>query len=302
MLSFTLGAAGDEVLMGRLPRWLVAKAPKRPELERLGRQLHRMGLHTVCQSARCPNVGECFGQGTATFMILGNSCTRACGFCAVDHGCPTPVDPDEPRRVAEAVAMLGLRYVVVTSVTRDDLPDGGASHFAATIRAVRELVPDSRVEVLIPDFGGDEAALRSVMEAAPEVLNHNVETIPRLYRTVRPQADYQRSLAVLRRAGEMRPSSLTKSGFMVGLGETEEEVYELLRDLRAVGVGAVTIGQYLQPTRDHLPVVEYVPPARFEAYAHQARTMGFHFVMSGPLVRSSYHAGELVSEPVQGSG
>jgi lipoic acid synthetase len=281
--------------MPHLPEWLRAKTPKRPELEKLGRELAGRGLHTVCQSARCPNVGECFGQGTATFMILGDCCTRNCGFCAVGHGCPAPPDPEEPRRVAEAAQLLGLHYVVVTSVTRDDLPDGGAGHFARTIQAIRELLPGSRVEVLIPDFGGDESALQVVMEAAPEVLNHNVETTPRLYATVRPQADYRRSLELLRRAGQMRPESLTKSGFMLGLGETSEEVEALLRDLRAAGVGAVTIGQYLQPTREHLPVVEYVPPAVFEAYANTARRLGFDYVMSGPLVRSSYHAGELVA-------
>ncbi len=281
-----------------LPRWLIPNAPKRPALERLGRQLNGMGLHTVCQSARCPNLGECFGRGTATFMILGDSCTRSCRFCAVQHGIPLAPDLDEPRRVAEAAAMLKLSHVVVTSVTRDDLADGGAGQFAITIRAIRELLPSARVEVLVPDFQGDPMALRVVTDAAPDVLNHNVETIPRLYSEVRPQADYNRSLELLRRAGDLQRGMLTKSGLMVGLGEGEDEVVEVLHDLREASVSAVTIGQYLRPTADHLPVAEYVSPDRFEAYADAARAMGFRFVMSGPLVRSSYHAGELVgAEP-----
>jgi len=279
----------------RLPEWLKPESPKRPELDRLGRKLKGMGLHTVCQSARCPNVGECFGRGNATFMILGEVCTRDCRFCAVDHGRPSPVDPGEPRRVAEAAAMLGLGHVVITSVTRDDLGDGGAGHFAATIAAVRELLPGARVEVLVPDFGGNRAALEVVMAAGPEVLNHNVETVARLYPEVRPEADYARSLAVLGGAREMAPQSVTKSGLMVGLGEAEEEVVALLGDLRAVGVEAVTIGQYLQPTRGHFPVAEYVRPEVFDGYAGVARKMGFAAVLSGPLVRSSYHAGEMAA-------
>jgi lipoic acid synthetase len=256
-----------------------------------------MGLHTVCQSARCPNLGECFGRGTATFLILGNRCTRDCRFCAIEHGLPAPPAPDEPRRVAQAAARLGLRHVVVTSVTRDDLPDGGAGQFAATVRAIRELLPGARVEVLVPDFGGDWEALQLVLVVAPEVLNHNVETVPRLYPQARPQADYQRSLALLRRAGEASASGglLTKSGLMVGLGESEEEVLGVLADLHCAGVAAITIGQYLQPTRSHLPVAEYVSPRRFEAYARQAQAMGFRHVMSGPLVRSSYHAADLLA-------
>ena len=279
----------------RLPRWLVAQAPKRPGLEGLGRELAARGLHTVCESARCPNLGECFGRGTATFLILGNTCTRDCRFCAVEHGRPEAVDAEEPRRVAEAAAMLGLRHVVVTSVTRDDLPDGGAGHFAATIGAIRELLPSARVEVLVPDFGGDWKALGVVMAARPAVLNHNVETVARLYPEVRPQAGYARSLELLR-AGEMAGEVITKSGFMVGLGESEQEVLELLRDLRGAGTQAVTIGQYLQPTRRHLAVAEYVRPEVFARYGAAAREMGFTYVMSGPLVRSSYHAGELCDE------
>lgn len=284
---------GEDVSRG-VPAWLVPGAPKRPQLERLGRELGAMGVHTVCQSARCPNLGECFGRGTATFMILGDRCTRDCRFCAVEHGAPAPVDPDEPRRVAEAAARLGLRHIVVTSVTRDDLSDGGASHFAATIAAVRELLPGARVEVLVPDFGGDWEALQLVLAAAPDVLNHNVETVPRLYPQVRPMADYRWSLELLRRAREAGAAPVTKSGFMVGLGESEREVAAVLGDLRGAGVAAVTIGQYLQPTRCHLPVVEYVAPGQFAVYGQRAREMGFQHVMSGPLVRSSYHAGDLL--------
>ncbi|MFB3882653.1 MAG: lipoyl synthase [Armatimonadota bacterium] len=278
----------------RIPRWLVPGAPKRAALERMDQTFAGMALHTVCQSAQCPNVGECFGKGAATFMILGDSCTRDCRFCAVQHGRPELPDPDEPRRVAEAAAMLGLSHVVVTSVTRDDLADGGAAHFASTIHAIRDLLPTARVEVLVPDFRGDGDALRSVIAAGPDVLNHNVETVPRLYQQVRPQADYRRSLALLRRAALMSPIAVTKSGMMVGLGETNEEVIEVLADLREAGVSAVTIGQYLQPTRRHLPVAEFVPPARFGEYADRAREMGFTAVMSGPLARSSYHAAELM--------
>jgi lipoic acid synthetase len=262
-------------------------------LESLGRELAEMGLHTVCQSARCPNLGECFGRGTATFLILGNACTRDCRFCAMEHGPPAAPDPEEPRRVAEAAKRLGLRFVVITSVTRDDLPDGGAAHFAATLHSLRELLPRARVEVLVPDFGGRPEAVQTVVAARPEVFGHNVETVPRLYPEVRPQADYRRSLEVLRLAAELAPQVVTKSGLMVGLGEEDEEVLAVLRDLRAAGVSAVTIGQYLQPTRGHALVVEYVHPEVFAAYARQAREMGFSRVMSGPLVRSSYQAEEL---------
>jgi len=267
-------------------------------LEGLGRALEQMGVHTVCQSARCPNVGECFGRGTATFMILGEVCTRNCRFCVVDHGKPMPLDAEEPQRVAEAARWLGLRHVVVTSVTRDDLPDGGAAHFAATVAAVRERLPGATVEVLTPDFRGDRAAVQAVAAARPEVFNHNVETVPRLYPEVRPQADYQRSLRVLQwarvacRAQEASPGLVTKSGLMVGLGETGEEVAAVLSDLRGAGVDAVTIGQYLQPTREHYPVAEYVRPEVFQDYQRAALAMGFSHVLSGPLVRSSYHASE----------
>ena len=283
-------------MSAKLPAWLRPAARKRPHLETLGRELADQGLHTVCQSARCPNLGECFGRGTATFLILGNECTRDCRFCAVDHGQPAPPDSEEPRRVAEAARKLGLRFVVITSVTRDDLPDGGAAHFAATITAVRELLPGARVEVLVPDFRGEAESLRIVLEARPEVFGHNVETVPRLYPEVRPQADYRQSLEVLRLAGEMAPDVVTKSGLMVGLGEDDAEVLAVLRDLRGVGVTALTIGQYLAPTKGHALLVEYVHPDVFAEYARQAREMGFTKVMSGPLVRSSYHAEELAQE------
>jgi lipoic acid synthetase len=251
----------------------------------------------VCQSARCPNVGECFRRGTASFMILGTVCTRNCGFCAIDHGPPASVDPEEPSRVAEAAAMLRLHHVVVTSVTRDDLPDGGARHFAATVEAVRELLPEAGVELLVPDFGSSTEALGLVMAARPDVLNHNVETISRLYPRVRPQADYCRSLRLLQEARRMAPAALVKSGFMVGLGEDDDEIGALLRDLRNSGVDSVTIGQYLQPTQRHLPVERYVEPEAFERYAAAARRMGFAHVLSGPLVRSSYHAAEAARLP-----
>jgi len=278
----------------RLPDWLRPVAPKAHQLATMGRRLAASGINTVCQSARCPNVGECFGSGNAAFMILGDACTRNCGFCAVGHSAPQPLDLDEPQRVAVAAKALGLRYVVITSVTRDDLPDGGAGHFAATVSAVRQLLPAAGVEVLVPDFQGDIEALGVALNAVPTVFGHNMETVQRLYPQVRPQADYARSLKVLRGARERAQQVVIKSGFMVGLGETATEVDALLRDLCDAGVSAVTIGQYLQPTRDHLPVVEYVPPETFMRFEEHARRMGFRYVMSGPLVRSSYHAADLV--------
>jgi lipoic acid synthetase len=278
-----------------LPEWLRPAVPKRPHLISLGEKLAAMGVHTVCQSARCPNLGDCFSRHTATFMILGDRCTRDCRFCAVEHGAPAAPDPDEPRRVAEAARMLGLRHVVITSVTRDDLEDGGAGLFAATIAAVREVLPEASVEVLVPDFCGNPAAVEAVVAARPQVFGHNVETVPRLYPEVRPEADYARSLAVLRLAAERGPELVTKSGLMVGLGEDDEEVMAVLRDLRQANAGAVTIGQYLPPTRHHVPIVEYVAPEVFAGYEREAYAMGFRHVMSAPLVRSSYHAEELVS-------
>jgi lipoic acid synthetase len=249
-------------------------------------------LHTVCEEARCPNRNECFARKTATFMILGDVCSRSCGFCSVKTGRGLALESlgDEPDQVAEAAAQLGLQYVVVTSVNRDELPDGGAEHFARTIRALRRRVPEARIEVLTPDFKGCQSALRTVLDAGPDAFNHNVETVPRLYSTVRPQAGYQQSLDVLHRAFAYSPAILTKSGFMVGLGETPQEVHHLLEDLRRHDVGVVTIGQYLQPTRAHLPVAEYVRPGQFERYKEFGEALGFRAVFSGPLVRSSYMA------------
>jgi lipoic acid synthetase len=288
-------------MSGRLPKWLVPTARRPPELRRLGRKLADMGVHTVCQSARCPNLGECFGDGRATFLILGDVCTRNCAFCAVDHGRPTAVDVSEPARVADAACMLDLQHVVVTSVTRDDIEDGGAAQFAAAIRAIRERLPEATVEVLVPDFQGNWDALEEVMDARPDVLNHNVETVERLYPLVRPGADYRRSLELLRRVHSSGGDAVIKSGFMVGLGESGDEVSALLRDLRAAAVEAVTIGQYLAPTKQHLPIREYVRPATFEIYAEAARELGFRRILSAPLVRSSYHAGELVGASSTGA-
>jgi len=256
--------------------------------------VERLRLNTVCSSAACPNMGECWNHRTATFMILGNFCTRRCGFCAVQKGAPLEVDHDEPRRVAEACQTLGLRYAVVTSVNRDDQPDGGAGIFAATIRAIRARIPGCRVEVLIPDFQGDEEALRTVMDASPDVLNHNIETVPRLYRQVRMGARYERSLELLSRARQMNPTIPTKSGVMVGLGESNEEVIETLRDMRGHGVEIATIGQYLRPMPMNLPVLRYVTPEEFAGFKRAGLSMGFKHVESGPLVRSSYHAHEAI--------
>ncbi len=278
----------------RLPRpdWLKVRLPGGPNYTALKDIMRSHGLHTVCESARCPNVAECWGHRTATFMILGNLCTRACGFCAVAHGRPLGLDTDEPERVADAAAKMGLRYAVVTSVNRDDLPDGGAAIFADTIRTIRRRIVGCKVEVLIPDFRGDWGALGTVVEAAPEVLNHNTETVPRLYRRVRMGASYERSMELLRRAKEMNPNMPTKSGIMVGLGETYDEIVAVLRDLRAQGVDILTVGQYLQPTRQHLPVVRFVHPDEFTQIKAEAIALGFRHAECGPLVRSSYHAHE----------
>lgn len=256
--------------------------------------LRSLSLHTVCESARCPNIGECFGRGTATFLILGDTCTRSCGFCAVKKGQPLPVDPEEPWRVAQAAKNLKLRHVVITSVTRDDLPDGGGRHFVQVIHAVRAALPEATVEVLTPDFQGRSEILELFRESLPDVFNHNLETVPRLYPEVRPQACYQRSLFVLQRFKTLFPSVLTKSGIMVGLGETEEEVLEVLADLRRVGCDVVTIGQYLRPSMRHLPVREYVPPHRFAFYEREAYRLGFRGVAGAPFVRSSYLAERFV--------
>lgn len=280
----------------RKPPWLKKRLPPFQDLEKVKAILNETGLHTVCEEARCPNLGECFQRGTATTLILGRVCTRDCGFCAVEHGKPAAPDQAEPERVAEAVKKMGLRYVVVTSVTRDDLPDGGAAFFAKTIRAIRSMDRSTKVEVLIPDFGGELSSLMTVLKEGPDVLNHNVETIPRLYPGVRPQADYRRSLDLLSRSKSLYPDIIAKSGFMLGLGETKAEVIELLRDLRGAGCDFITIGQYLQPRSDRLPVVRYVPPEEFEEYKGRGEGMGFRAVASGPFVRSSYHAAQLFKE------
>ena len=272
------------------PKWLRAPAPVGANYRELKELVTSLHLHTVCESAACPNAGECWNRRTATFMILGNVCTRRCGFCAVQKGAPLPVDYDEPRRVAEACAVLGLRYAVVTSVDRDDRKDGGAELFALTIEAIRRRVPGCKVEVLIPDFQGSHPAMDIVMNAHPDVLNHNTETVPRLYRQVRLGARYERSLDILRYAKQVRPHIPTKSGLMLGLGETEAEVLQVMRDLRDRHVDIVTLGQYLRPSQKHLPVIRYVPQPEFDEYKLAGREMGFAHVEAGPLVRSSYHA------------
>ena len=277
----------------RKPAWIRVKAPSGPEVRRVRALLRRQRLHTVCEEAACPNLGECFSLGTATFLVMGDVCTRRCPFCDVAHGRPEPLDPEEPAHLAETVALLGLRHAVVTSVDRDDLRDGGAAHFAACIRAIRTASPGTRVEVLVPDFRGRlELALETLAEAPPDVFNHNLETVPRLYRAVRPGADYGHSLELLRRFGAAHPAVPTKSGLMLGLGETRAEVEAVLHDLRAQGVTLLTLGQYLQPTRHHLPVTRYLEPAEFAELGELARGLGFRNAASGPLVRSSYHAEE----------
>jgi lipoic acid synthetase len=258
--------------------------------------LDELGLNTVCRSAKCPNRGECYASGTATFMVLGTECTRNCRFCAVEPARPAPPDPNEPTRLAEASERMGLRHVVVTMVTRDDLPDGGSGHVSAAIAALRERLPEATVEVLVSDFGGDLDQVATVSRALPDVFNHNVETVPRLYATVRPQADYARSLEVLAHAKRTSPQTPTKSGVMVGLGEEPDEVEAVLRDLRANGVDIVTIGQYLRPSSAHIEVTEFVTPEVFERYAATARALGFAGVASAPFVRSSYHAAELADD------
>lgn len=283
----------------RKPEWLRRKLPSGPEYEQVRTLLKSGNLHTVCQEARCPNQWECFSSKTATFLIMGPSCTRNCRFCAVDHGVVGPLDPGEPERVAEAAMTLGLRYVVVTSVTRDDLADGGAGCFAETIRQIRIKLPDVQVEVLIPDFQGDNAALRKVVTARPDVLNHNIETVPRLYSSVRPGADYCRSLRLLKSAREYDSSLTTKSGLMLGLGEKSEEIHDTLQDLLEAGCNMLTLGQYLQPTPSHLPVERYVPPEEFATWLDISKEIGFAMVASGPFVRSSYHAGHLYGSKYQ---
>ena len=273
------------------PDWLKVKFFGGERYQSLKRTMRTLNLHTVCESARCPNMGECWEHGTATFMILGDICTRACGFCAVPSGRPVgPPDEDEPLRVAEAAARMDLRYAVVTSVNRDDQPDGGAHLFARTIQEIRRRLPDCKVEVLIPDFRGDWQALDTVLAVKPDILNHNTETVPRLYRQVRKGALYERSLELLRRAKHTHPEVPTKTGMMLGLGEEKNEVLATMQDLAAQGTDILTLGQYLQPTREHLPVIRFVHPEEFAEYKRLGEQMGFKHVESGPLVRSSYHA------------
>ncbi len=287
--------ASNPIRTGK-PAWLRRKLPSGPEYEQIRSMIGKGQLHTVCQEANCPNQFECFSARTATFLIMGATCTRGCRFCNIEGGRPGPLDPDEPRRVAEAAAKMNLRYVVVTSVTRDDLPDGGSGHFAATILALRKTIADVQVEVLIPDFQGDRLALETVLAANPDVLNHNMETVERLYAEVRPQADYRQSLALLARVPAIDPAIPAKSGIMLGLGETEAEVRQTITDIYRTGCRLLTVGQYLQPTPKHLPVVDFIPPEEFDRWRRLAMDMGFEKVASGPFVRSSYHAGEMFRE------
>jgi lipoyl synthase len=278
------------VKRGTRPAWIRVRMPGGPAYARIKENLNRLGLHTVCEQALCPNLSECWGRGTATFLVLGDICSRSCRFCAVSKGTPPSPDAEEPGRLAKAVADLQLKYAVITSVTRDDLPDGGAGHFAAIIREVRRQNRECRIEVLIPDFKGSREDLETVIAAAPEVLGHNVETVPRLYFQVRPQASYRQSLELLERIKRVNPLQTTKSGLMVGLGETREEILEVIQDLQRQRVDMLTIGQYLQPSRSHLPVARYYSPEEFVEFGAEAQRIGFSRVESGPLVRSSYYA------------
>jgi lipoyl synthase len=283
----------------RHPEWIKVRAPASPEFFRTKQILGERKLHTVCQEACCPNIGECFSHRTATFMLMGDVCTRNCPYCAVAHGKARPLDPDEPRRIADAVHELGLRHVVVTSVDRDDLPDGGAAHFAATAHAIKSMLPETRVEVLVPDFQGVLASVDTVVASPVDIYNHNIETVPSLYRTARPGGRYERSLDVLRHAKDTARTAgnplLTKAGIMLGLGEEREELMSVLRDLARIECDIITLGQYLRPSKDHLPVARYVPPAEFAEIKIDALNLGFRHVESGPLVRSSYHAWEHVA-------
>ncbi|MCW9088737.1 MAG: lipoyl synthase [Gammaproteobacteria bacterium] len=273
------------------PSWIRARSPNSPEVLRLKAILREQKLHTVCEEAACPNLGECFSHGTATFMIMGGICTRRCPFCDVAHGRPEPLDPEEPQHLADTIRAMGLRFVVITSVDRDDLRDGGAEHFAACIRAVRHTSPQTNIEILTPDFRGrEDKALAILAEQPPDVFNHNLETVPRLYREARPGANYEGSLKLIQRFKALCPEVPAKSGLMVGLGESNEEIIEVLRDLRAHGCDNLTIGQYLAPSRHHLPVQRYLSPEGFDELAAVARDLGFKRVTSGPMVRSSYHA------------
>jgi lipoic acid synthetase len=283
-------ALPDGLTRGRRPDWLRVKVNQNDEYWKLKRLMRGQTLHTVCEEALCPNLGECWARGTATFLLMGDTCTRSCHFCNIKTGRPLPLDEDEPRRVADSVAEMKLRHAVLTSVDRDEQPDGGAHIFANTIREIRRLVPHPTIEVLIPDFRANRAALQLVMDAQPEILNHNTETVPRLYRRARPQARYEWSLAVLKMAREMDPGAFTKTGVMVGLGETWDELLQVMDDLREVDVDILTVGQYLQPSKQHLPIERYYHPDEFVRLAEEGYARGFKWVESGPLVRSSYHA------------
>ena len=285
-----------EILSYRKPPWLKVKAPGSPNYLRLKRLVQDQRLHTICEEAHCPNIGECWEQLTATFLILGDICTRNCGFCAVTHGKPTELDLAEPDRVAQAIQRLGLEHAVITSVNRDDQADGGSAIFAAVIRRIRELSPGCGVEVLIPDFRGNEAALRTVVEAAPDILNHNMETVPRLYREVRPGSRYEQSLELFARARRMAPALVTKSGIIVGFGEEREELLKTMADLRQVDCDILTLGQYLRPSQQHLPIIRYYTPEEFRELKAIGEGMGFKYVEAGPLVRSSYHARGQIEE------
>ena len=280
----------QDIVSGRKPAWLKVRAPGGANYIRLKRLLHDANLHTVCEEAHCPNIGECWEDATATFMILGDVCTRNCGYCAIAHGKPTWEDREEPERIGQATARLGLAHVVITSVNRDDLADGGAAHWAATIRAVRRHAPGCRIEVLVPDFLGLASAIDTVLDAGPDVFNHNTETVPRLYKVARHGGRYERTLDVFRRVRQRAPALVIKSGVIVGLGEERDELLATLRDLREVGVSILTLGQYLRPSPAHLPVSRYYHPDEFVALAEAGRAMGFAHVEAGPLVRSSYHA------------
>lgn len=280
----------DTNISSQKPTWLRKRIQAGADFEKVRQRIEKGQLHTVCQEAHCPNIWECFSHQTATFLILGETCTRTCRFCAINSGQLSAPDPNEPMRVAKTALEMGLTYIVVTSVTRDDLPDGGAGHFADTICHIKKKIPNAQIEVLIPDFKGNVKALHKVLDAGPSLLNHNIETIPRLYQTVRPEAIYTRSLELLKHAADYRTDIPTKSGLMLGIGETDEEILETLRDLRTVNCRYLTIGQYLQPSKEHLPVDRYVTPDEFENWADVAKRLGISSVASGPLVRSSYHA------------
>jgi lipoyl synthase len=296
-----MGRHRAEPLPERKPSWLKVKAPGGPNYARLRHLMRELDLHTVCEEAHCPNVGECWEHGTATFMILGDVCTRNCGYCAVTHGRPPKYDLSEPTRVAAAIAEMQLQHAVITSVDRDDLPDFGAYIFAETIRQIHEQVPGCSVEVLVPDFQGNEESIRTVLEARPEIYNHNTETVPRLYKRARPGGRYERVMKIFRDAKSMAPDIPTKTGIILGLGETVEEVVAVMRDLRSVDVDILTLGQYLRPSNDHLPLDRYYAPDEFRELGRLGREMGFRHVESGPLVRSSYHAWEQVNAAGIGS-